>query len=95
MKILLCLLLLLPGCYDGMISYGVKTNSSQKTFEEISQPFLTKYGLQEEQIVYGDDVFEFVEWHCWSKGLSVTFVHNTVIEAFGWVVQYTEKYCPI
>ena len=90
MKILLCLLLLLPGCY-----YDIPANNDQKTFDEITQPYLDKYGVQEETVLFNDDDYEYVEWHWWTQGFSITFVHNTVIEVYGWYVQYTEKYCPI
>jgi len=89
MKILLCLLLLLPGCFEDF------PDRPPKTFEEISQPYLDKYGVVEEEVLYDTENHDFVEWHWWTQGYSVTFVINIKIESLGWYLQDSKKYDPI
>ena len=56
------------------------------TFEEVSQPYLDKYGLPEDIYKYDSDCYHTVDWWWWSKGFSVTFIDSCYDDVSGWGV---------
>ncbi len=56
------------------------------TFEEVSQPYLDKYGFPEDIYKYDSDCYHTIDWWWWSQGFSVTFIKSCYDDVSGWAV---------
>lgn len=85
----LMLLLTLLACE---IEVAEKTYHS---FEEVSQPYLDKYGPPEETNSYISGSYESINWWWWSQGFMVNFKDSPYDSVWGWVVGHTYTFEPI
>ena len=65
------------------------------TFEEVSQPYLDKYGTQEDFYTYDSEDYHTVDWWWWSKGFEVTFSDTPYNDTKGWCVDSEYTFPPI
>lgn len=65
------------------------------TFDEVSQPYLDKYGPPEETSKYDSGDYHSVKSWWWSKGFEVTFLDSPYDEVSGWKVDSTYSFAPI
>jgi len=66
-----------------------------KTFEEVSQAYLDKYGPPEEENEYYSSDYWKIDWWWWSKGFMVCFLWTTYDNICGWTVDHTYSFDPI
>ena len=62
------------------------------TFEEVSQPYLDKYGPPEEVKKYSSSNYRSVDWYWYSRGLTVGFVRTTYSNFRCWTVDHTYSF---
>jgi len=65
------------------------------TFEEVSKPYLDKYGVAEETSKYTSGNCSTVDWWWWTKGFEVSFEDSPYDEVNGWTVSSTYEFDPI
>jgi len=65
------------------------------TFEQISQPYIDKYGEPEEVNEYFSIDYWSIDWWWWSKGIEVTFLDTEYDDTFGWIVDSIYTFTPI
>ncbi len=64
------------------------------TFEQVSQPYLNRYGIPEEVSSYNTDGYFSKNWSWYSKGIIVKFVSSKYSDVYGWEVYSTYRFTP-
>ena len=68
------------------------TTPDYVTFEEVSQPYLSRYGQPEDEYTYDAGDYQSVSWWWWSKGFNVDFSR---VDWGDWKVSSTYTFTPI
>lgn len=66
-----------------------------KSFDEVSQSYLNRYGPPEDEYEFISDDYHVIEWWWWSQGVSVTFVNSEYDDVNGWKVDSIYYFDPI
>ena len=88
-KLLLLLVLLIPGCEL------IETTDPYKSFDEISQPYISQYGMPEETYEYYSGDYDGVVYYWWAQGVSVDFGNTIWDNINGWYVESINYFTPI
>ncbi len=78
-----------------LVFAGCRAERRQASLEQVSGPYLDRYGQPEDVYRYDSGDYHSVDWWWWSKGFRVAFIDSPYDEIPGWSVDSTWSFPPI
>lgn len=65
------------------------------TFDDVSAPYLSRYGPPEDEHIYDSTGYCCIKWWWWSQGFMVSFTNVNCNHEYGWYVESEYSFSPI